>query len=190
MPPKATVSRQQVLDAALELVRREGLEAMTARKVAGELECSTQPVYRAYRSMGELEDDVLGQAERVALEYLIPQPGVDRPFLQVGLGSLRFAQEEPHLYRIVTRMGTVLRDLQAGKAPPDFVLEQMRADPVLGQLSDEQLIRIHALMWFFSQGLVTLLDSESDEDPMQAAEEYLTLAGRAVIEFEINRRES
>ena len=55
-------------------------------------------------------------------------------------------------------------------------------------LSDEQLSRIHGLMWFFSQGLANLflIDAGDDEDPMAIAEEYLMRAGRAVVEFERN----
>mgnify|MGYP002725716086 CR=1 FL=1 len=186
MPPKAKIAPKAVLDGAFELVRREGLDALTARRLAGELGCSTQPVYRAYRSMEELKGAVVARAEGVMREYMeLPDAG-QQPFLQMGLGSLKFAQEEPQLYRLVTLSGAILRDLQRGSEPPAFVLEQMRAEPDLAGLTDEQLGRIHALMWFFSQGLSSLFFAEMDEDPMEKAQEYLMLAGRAVIGFELN----
>ena len=186
MPPKAKVSRQDVASAAFELVRREGMTALTARRLAQELGCSTQPVYRAYGSMDELRGAVMARAEEVALGFLVPRQGDPQGFFQVGLGSLKFAQQEPHLYKLVTLSGEALKDLQQGKPPPEFVLQQMRSQPDLAGLSDEQLTRIHALMWFFSQGLSSLFFSEIEGDPMAKAQEYMLLAGRAVIGFELN----
>ena len=61
-------------------------------------------------------------------------------------------------------------------------------DPLLAELGDEELGRIHALMWLFSQGAATLLLSEGEGDPMCLAEGYLALAGESVINFELQRR--
>ncbi len=186
MPPKAKLTREVVLDGAYELVRREGIDALTARGLAQELGCSTQPVYRAFQSMDELKAAVMERAEKVMLGYMVLRDTGQQPFLQMGLGSLKFAQEEPQLYRLVTLSGAILKDLQQGNDPPQFVLDQMRAQPDLAGLTDEQLVRIHALLWFFSQGLSSLFFAEMEGDPMDKAVEYLMLAGRAVIGFELN----
>lgn len=187
MPPKITVTQQQVQEAAFELLRTEGPTALTARRVASALGCSTQPVYRAYGSMDELRAHVLERAGEVVMSYLAPEGGDEPPFMAVGLGSLRLARDEPHLYRAVVQSGEALRDMQEG-TPPDWLLERMRAEPLLDGLSEDQLARINTLMWFFSQGVATLFFSEQEGDPMELAEEYLLLAGRAVIEAELSRR--
>jgi AcrR family transcriptional regulator len=188
MPRKITVHAEQILDAAFELVRRDGLSALSARAVAREIGCSTQPVYRAWTSMETLRSAVIARAEKVALDYLMGSSDDPRRFLQVGLGNLRFARDEPELYMAVTRHGRILRDLQQGNPPPPEVLEQMKADPVLAQLSDEQLTRVHALMWFFGQGVAHIFFSEYEGDPMERAQDYLELAGRAVVELELRAR--
>ncbi len=185
MPRKISVHEDQILAAALKLVRREGLRALTARAVAQELGCSTQPVYRAFGSMERLREQVVRQAERRMLAYLLERSTDEPPFLQLGLGSLRFARDEPRLYRAVNRHGRVLRDLHRGSPPPPEVLQQMRSEPILASLSDEQLTRIHALMWFFSQGLATLVFGDTDGDAMLRARAYLEQAGRAVIAAEL-----
>ncbi len=190
MPPRVTVSKEQVLQGALDLVRREGLDSLSARRVAQELGCSTQPVYRAYGAMEDLRQELMQRAGELAMSYLRAGDDPERAFLQVGLGTLQFAQEEPNLYRAVILDGPVMRDMQQGKAPPDFVLERMRAAPELSGLDDEQLTRINALMWFFSQGLANLFFSQREDDPMHIAREYLMQAGRAVIEHEQSRRRS
>ena len=44
MPPKSKITREMVVDAALAIIRRGGVEGVTVRAVAEELGCSTQPV--------------------------------------------------------------------------------------------------------------------------------------------------
>lgn len=184
MAPKVKATREQIVDGAFEVVRGEGLDALTARRVAREVGCSTQPVYRVFTSMDELRAEVLERAGHVALSYLAPPSGEASAFFQIGLGNLRFARDEPHLYRAVTLEGPAMGDLLQDREPPPFVLERMRDEPILQGLNDDQLTRIHGLMWFFSQGLANLFLAETDEDPMPMAAEYLMLAGRAVVEFE------
>jgi AcrR family transcriptional regulator len=189
MPPKTSISKDKVLNAALQIVREAGLAGLSARRIAERLGCSTQPIYWTYGSMEKLRAEVVSRVAEVARSYLSPS-SADKdsmPFLQVGLGSLRFAREEPQLYRLVAQSGIFFRDLEQGKPPPDFVLRQMRADPRLAGLTDEQLTRINALMFFFSQGLATLFSAELAQDPMSLATEYLMLAGQAVVELERRR---
>ena len=44
MPPKARITRDMILDAAFDLVRAEGHEALNVRTLAKRLGCSTQPI--------------------------------------------------------------------------------------------------------------------------------------------------
>ena len=45
MPPKARITKEQVIDAAVEIVRTKGEDALTAKSLAGALKCSTQPIF-------------------------------------------------------------------------------------------------------------------------------------------------
>jgi AcrR family transcriptional regulator len=183
MPPPVVVTKPQVLDAAFEVVRAHGLSRLTARSVAKALGCSTQPVYRAYASMALLQADVFQRATAVAMEFLKGDPA-DPPFMAVGFGYLRFAQQEPHLFRLVTQAAPVVRDLVSGGTPSPFMMEQMRRLPDLAPLSDEQLQRIHNLLWFFSQGIVSVFSANLGQDPMPMARALLAQAGQAVIAWE------
>lgn len=183
MPPQITVTENQILDAAFELVRSRGIEQLSARNVAQALDCSPQPIYRAFGSMDGLRRAVHERAVGVAMSYLMGEDA-EHPFLGMGLGNLRLAQQEPHLHRLLTRSDAVVLGLMSGEAPPPIVLEQMRGIPQLADLDQASLGRIHTLLWFFSQGLATIFDTHPDEDLMPMAQEYLTLAGRAVIAWE------
>ena len=51
MPPTVRFTRDAVLHAACQLMRREGMEALNARAIAKELGGSTQPIFRLFTNM-------------------------------------------------------------------------------------------------------------------------------------------
>ena len=53
MPPKVKISKEDILQTAIELVRKGGEEAVNARAIAGALNCSTQPIFSNFASMEE-----------------------------------------------------------------------------------------------------------------------------------------
>ena len=63
MPPKVKVTKEEIVRAALDLVRQSGAAALNARAVANRLGCSTQPVFSNYATMEELRQDVLQAAD-------------------------------------------------------------------------------------------------------------------------------
>ena len=46
------INKEGILEAAYNLARREGIAAITARKLAKEISCSTQPIYENFVDMG------------------------------------------------------------------------------------------------------------------------------------------
>ena len=55
MPPKAKYTRENIVDAAFEVARKGGLDAVMARDVAQKLGTSTSPIFTAFSSMEELK---------------------------------------------------------------------------------------------------------------------------------------
>lgn len=63
MPPAINFNQDTILDEAFRIVRNEGFQALTARKIAQNLGSSTQPVYSAFGSMRKLQEVVLQKAK-------------------------------------------------------------------------------------------------------------------------------
>lgn len=63
MPRKSIYSREMVLDAAVEVFKKEGYEQISVKKVAEYLGCSIAPVYSAYTSIEDLKKDVIKKVE-------------------------------------------------------------------------------------------------------------------------------
>lgn len=180
MPPKTTITREQVESAAFELLRTEGPDAITARRIAQQLGCSTQPVYTACGSMTSVKEQVELRAEQFIGQFL-QRPMADEPaYVRIGLATLRLAHDEPHLFAVASKH---MRE-HSSELPPEPVLAAMRADERLAAMSVEQLIRVNTLMTFFAQGVATLVAPGASQQDLAAAEAYLRRAGEAVIAYE------
>lgn len=102
MPPRVRFDPQRIVQAGLELVRTRGMEALSARSLAGALGCSTAPLFTHFAGMDELvsavRDEIIAAFVAAAAAPLEAAPPGADPVLAVGRGWLRFAAEEPHLY--------------------------------------------------------------------------------------------
>lgn len=99
MPPKAKHSREEIVNAAYELIRKEGGTALTARRLAAVLNTSTAPIFTAFNSIDSLNDAVLAQGLAHYNRYLSEGLSHPIPFKGAGLAHIRFAKDEPLLFR-------------------------------------------------------------------------------------------
>ena len=63
MPPKPKFTRDEIVSAALALVRERGESALTAREVGKALGVSSSPIFTMFRDMDELKAAVRAEAK-------------------------------------------------------------------------------------------------------------------------------
>ena len=158
MPRSKIVSREEILKAAAEIVRKEGEQALSVRAVAGELNCSTQPVYSVFGGMEELRAELLEEAKRqyhVRIEAYLNAAKCPR-YEAFGMGYVRFAREEKGLYRFL-----FLSERNADLIDPFFddIVAEMCA---LYHMSEETARAFHRDMAVFSYGLGALVNTGRD----------------------------
>ncbi len=101
MPPKVKFSREAIGEAAYELVRKEGRDALTARSLAAVLGTSTAPIFTAFSGIDEVVAAVWERAKTLYEQYLSEGFTHPLPFKGAGLAYIRFAKEEPRLFRFL-----------------------------------------------------------------------------------------
>ena len=109
MPPKPKITKEMVVNAAFEVAREAGGENINARTVAKKLNCSTHPVMYHFMTIEELKKAAYAKADCFHTEYLTNVEQHNR-VLGIGLNYIRFAVEEPHLFRFLFQ--SVLSKLQ------------------------------------------------------------------------------
>lgn len=105
MPPRVRITKEQILDAAVSIIRASGLDSLNARSLAQELHCSTQPILYAFSTMEELKRAAYRRVDQLHTEYLLNTPPERDPMLGIGLNYIRFAVEEPRLFRFLFQSG-------------------------------------------------------------------------------------
>lgn len=100
MARKESISAGEIINAAFTLTREEGLEQVTARHLAAKIGCSTQPIFRVYKSMEDLYNEIYEQvSEYFSMYYEEYEISENTPFVNLGMVYISFAQKEPNLFK-------------------------------------------------------------------------------------------
>ena len=157
MPPKTKVTAENILRAAVEVARQSGFEHINARTVSGQLHCSTQPVIYHFSTIESLKKAAYRQVDRLHTEYLMRTPPGEDPILGIGLNYIRFAVEEPQLFRFL---------FQSGYAQEHSLLEMIDSEaliPILAAmqegagLSMEKTKRVFLTVALFAHGYASII---------------------------------
>ena len=68
MARKCTYTKEMILEAAIKLFKKEGSDAITAKNIAKELNCSVAPIYSVYMTLDDLKKDLAFEIEKGILE--------------------------------------------------------------------------------------------------------------------------
>ena len=101
MAPKNKFTKEEMVEAALRVVRARGIDGLTAKTLADELGTSTQPVFTAFGSMDGVKQEIYAAAVRVYDGYTDAGLREQVPFLGVGMQYIRFARGQPELYHLL-----------------------------------------------------------------------------------------
>lgn len=102
MARKESVTKNMILETAVQLAKEEGIENVTARKLANKIGCSTQPIFRVYANMTELYTEVYQKAIDLFADYYEKfESEVQTPFIHLGLAYIDFAKEERKLFQLL-----------------------------------------------------------------------------------------
>ena len=162
MPAKAKVTREMIVDAAFAVARETGAENINARTVSERLHCSTQPIMYHFATIEELKRTVYAKSDLYHSEYLMnlrsPAQGV---MLGIGMNYIRFAIEEPHLFRFLFQSdffggSTLLELIDAEELAP--VLSAMQG--ALG-IDRERTKKVFLTVFLFAHGYASIIANNS-----------------------------
>ena len=156
MPPKAKVTKEDIIAAALELLRQNGMEAVNARAVAAALGCSTQPIFSNYSSMAQLMEDVMAAAYAEYSRWIeeAMQAGKYLAYKASGMAYISFARCQPQLFRVL-----FMRDRSSEpQNDEDALTRQIIAMIVKNTgLPEEAARMLHIELWIFIHGIASML---------------------------------
>lgn len=158
MPPKAKFTKEQITHAALELVRADGISALTARTLASKLGSSSCPIFTVFENMEEVHQSVLDSAKSRYKEY-VEKGLADTPaFKGVGKQYILFAIEEPQLFQLLfMNSQTVIPNIDGALPLLDENYEEILDSITVGYgVSKKIAEKLYRHLWIYSHGIATL----------------------------------
>ncbi len=174
MPPRAKITKEMVVDAAFEVTRADGAENVNARMVSRKLGCSTQPVMYHFATIEDMKKAVYEKTGWFHSEYLLSIPETQEDvMLGIGLNYIRFAVEEPNLFRFLFQSGfavesSILQMVDAEELKP--VISAMQKEMML---NEEQTKEVFLTLALFVHGYASIIANNSLAFDEAVAAEHL-----------------
>lgn len=155
MPPKARITKREIISTAIILVRENGASSLNARAIASALGCSTQPIFSNFSSMDELQEAVNEYAYQTYLDFIKKEvdSGEYPPYKAFGMAYIRFAREEKELFKLLFMCD---RGGKEATSSLDFV-QSVEMIMKANGLTREKAELIHLEMWTCVHGIGTML---------------------------------
>ena len=159
MPPKVKITKEDIIKAAIDIVKRDGAQGINARTIAAELKCSTQPIFSNFATMEELHFFVVERVDELCNEYMRREEerGEYPPYKAHGMAYISFAKEEKELFKLL-----YMRDRSQEK----FIKESGIGNKMFSMvhdntgLSDDKAKLFHLEMWAYVHGIAAMFATE------------------------------
>ena len=176
MPPKTRITKDMIINAAIEIAKQSGYESINARTVSQQLHCSTQPVMYHFSTIDAMKRAAYAQVDHLHSAYMMTMKPEQDPVLGIGLNYIRFAVEEPQLFRFL---------FQSGYAEEHSLLEMIDSEeliPILAAMKDaaglnlEKIKQVFLTVALFAHGYASIIANNGLEYNEKLVAEHLERA--------------
>ncbi len=110
MPPKKRIFKEDILEASIDVIRKQSASALTVRNIAAELQSSTQPIYSEFENLDCLKKELYKYASEKYLRFSFTN------YKELAIAFLSFAKKEKELFKFL-----YLRRRDSGEKLPDDI---------------------------------------------------------------------
>ncbi len=160
MPRSAFFSKETIAAAGLEIIRRQGMDALTARALSKELGCSLSPIFTVFEDMDEIRIAVRQAAAALFDDYVKDVSDYQPAFKEYGMRLIRFAKREQNIFKLFFEPGNNLLD-----NAPVMALKCLDELKEAYQLTDDQVLILYRQLWAFTCGIAVLATQAPEDYP-------------------------
>ncbi len=160
MPPSFLFKREEVVSAAINVIRKNGADGLTARSLAAELGCSVKPIFGLFKNMEEVRFECIKAADKIYIDSINKAALTnDKPYKAMGMAYIRFAKEEKELFKLL-----FMRDRSAEKIntaeDEERAAEYVRMISSATGLNEQDAYLLHIELWVYVHGVATMLATD------------------------------
>lgn len=162
MPSSPKIKKEDMLQAALKLIAKNGYAALNIKAVAKELGCSTAPISWQFGGMDGLREELIPFVEQyIENTYYSQSNNEFTTFEQRGKGTIDLALENPNLFRFLytgerSQLLSTGFELHMDSLDADNLYQKMAE--MLG-ITPKQVMDFAMTMMVYTQGIGTLIAS-------------------------------
>ena len=176
MPPTPIITKQDILNAGIQLIRENGIRSVNARSLAKSLSCSTKPLFRIYKNMEELKKDIKKELDIYYNDFMEKNMTNENRLLSQGISYIEFAHSEKmifsSLFMNMTMAGSSLQDI----IHADWNRASIENVKKITGLSTSESEMVFINCWLFSHGIATQLVSNDISISFDKVTELMTNA--------------
>ena len=156
MPPKPKFTKEELIQAALELTREGGLELVVARNLGKKLNTAPSTIFTHFDSVEEIRQAVLDAARELYNGYVEEGLAMVPPMKGFGVQYIRFAMEESNLYSIL------FMNKRKEFKYVDFIIDEGHYEKVIAaaeesfSINREQAEFVYHNMWAYAHGIAVM----------------------------------
>lgn len=156
MPPKYKFTREQIIDAAVEVTRKNGIGGLTARSLAAQLGSSPKPIFGLFQNMEEVQSEVMQAANRLYQSYVQRGMADGRypPYKGSGIAYIQFAKEESELFKLLFMRDRTGERIEENREEIRPLLNVIMKN--LG-ISEDEAYLFHLETWLYAHGIATMM---------------------------------
>lgn len=158
MPPKFLFTKEEIISAAVEVVRENGADGLTARALAAKLGCSVKPIFGAFKNMEEVRTEVIKAAEKIYRDRLAKSTENKNipPYKATGTEYIKFAKDDRELFKLLFMRSRISEeDREAEETAPLIALIQKSTG-----FDEKTAFLFHLETWVFVHGIATMIATD------------------------------
>ena len=160
MPKTVYYSKEKIIGAVIDIIRKNGSQSLTSRSISKKLGCSVSPLFREFKNMEEIHAEVRKAAEKIFSDNLADSVNYEPAFKEFGIRLLRFSKEEPNLFHYL-----FLENGSSSEIAHKIAQECLKQTGASFHLTPEQSEQIFDQEWTFACGLAMLCSRNPEEYP-------------------------
>lgn len=157
MARKVMFTKQEIINAALDITRESGFSAVTARAIGSKLGTSYRPICSFFESMADVQNAVIKEANEIYQNYLKEDmsSGKYPPYKASGMAYIRFATKEKELFKLLF-MRERTNEEKAKVASEFEIISELIVKQING-ITKEQASLFYLEMWTYVHGIATMI---------------------------------
>ena len=181
MPPKPKFTKEELIQAALELAREGGLEAIVARNLGKKLDIAPSTIFTHFNSVEDIRQAVIEAARELYNGYVEEGLRMVPPMKGFAMQYIRFAMEESNLYSVL------FMNKRDDFKYVDFIISEGHYEKMIAAAQDnfsldrQQAEFVYHNMWAYAHGIAVMSATGVCQFSLEEISQMLGMACRSFL---------